>query len=365
MNLQEKKVKNYFFDNIGPFSKEGKNDQLYLKCVNDESRVSEMNFYVIYDPTPPVISEVVLQNNYYGPTTKFSKDDYMVIDFEVDSDIIEYYTIEFKNSGIKKNFTSKPITILENFSQDTSFTLQAFDKLERESKLVLTNYEFDKVNPILEIKVASSSSTRKVSCKDGFEDCVRIEYGLSSINSSCTAKTTYSNSTEIDVFGVNYLCVNGYDEAGNKVSQTVSVGSSGGIFIPQPIGDVNITPTFDDEPLENSTPSFEDETDEDFNLTGIQIPDSQDEFNWVLLSAFAFILLLVGTGGYYAYSRGYLDDQLIAMGMKKKKKQEPIIGTDAYKPIPKKELSKSKSPQKGNKYDAHLDKLNDFIDSTY
>ena len=381
-----------YFEGIGPFTKEGENSQLYLKCVNSQDRVSELNFYVIYDPTPPQISNITLYNSVFGPTTTFSKDDYMRINLNVDSDVevIDFYTISFENSGIKKNSSTLPIEITDNFSKDTSFTITVTDKLERKSKEESMDYTFDTTPPTMNIKVATSTTTRIVTCNDGFEDCAGILYGTSMIDTSCTPKKVYEKETEIDVFGMNYLCVKAYDAAGNIVNETVSVGSSSNILGLRDF-EFNTTPISTKEEEGEATTKKEeekesnDEEETSFDITDLIENEEDAGFNWIVLSAFAFILLAGGVGGYIAYSRGYLDDQLEMFGIKKNStshskknniKEETLKNSNVSMPNTKENsitTNKSSSATKtqeaslqtqNKKYDSHLDKLNDFIDTT-
>ena len=429
--VEEQKI---YFDQVGPFSREGRNDNLTLRCVNEQGRVSDMNFYLIYDPTPPEISDVVLRNHLDIETNKFSVKDYMQVNFDVDSDIIDHYTITFTNSEINLDFDERPFEVEENFSQDTSFTLTATDELNRTSRPVQVTYDFDTIPPTLSVNIGNSASKRTISCSDGFDDCYRVYYGTSLIESACTTRSIYMDGSQIDVFGSNFLCVRGVDFAGNEVTLIQNISISGDVFNPgngittgggTTGGNNTVTPESDtdgDGIIDRHDPDVEgdgipdqwadligdgqgdidgdgilDINDSDidgdgilngddlnptqansddriidrhdpndnFNLTGFQNPNDEGEFNWVLASAFAFILLLVGTGGYYAYSRGYLDDQLIAMGVKKKKEQQVQTGTQPYSSIPKNSLNKKPIKKTGGgAYNSHLDKLNDFIDST-
>ena len=356
-----------FFFEIGPFIEERRYN-LNLKCNNQNGFQSNPEFYIDYDPTPPVVSNVVLDNGFISPTTKFSNSEFMNIDFEVDSSAIAYYLVEFSNSEIIINTTRKPIEVRQNFSADTSFTLEAVDELGRSSRSVTTSYSFDFEVPTIDIKLGNSSTQRIITCVDGFDDCTRVEFGLSSIKSSCIPKNLYLNNKEIDVFGINFLCAQGFDEAGNRVNKTIEISSSTDFFNPDAFNS-SLNDTFENSGFDEDRFNFSSEDDNSdnsgFNLTGLTNPPTEEGgFNWVVLSAFAFILLALGAGGYYAYKRGYLDDQLIAMGIKKK--SEPIKGAGEYESIGKRSLASktSKSPQKSSRYDSHLNKLNDFIDST-
>lgn len=375
-----------FFEGVGPFSKIGENN-LNLKCETQAGIIRNMNFYVTYDPVGPSINSVDLFNEEFGPTEFFSKSDYMKLEIESDSSSVEYYTVEFENSNILINSSSSSVEVEDNFSQDTSVKISAIDSLGRESNSFTKNFQYDTQAPTLSIQTGSSSSKKEVICSDSESNCAQISYGTSSIESSCLARTSYDEGDEIDIFGKNYLCVEAIDEAGNRVNLTEQVSStSSGPFDPS----VNDTdddsengsedPTFENPPLNDNnnsenegTNDFENESEDPFDPIDPAEPTEEEGFNWLLLSAFAFILLATGGGGYYAYRKGYLDQQLAKMGIATKKKGSTSSNstTSNYSSIPRKELDKNKfqsataqDNSNQSKYDSHINKLNSFINST-
>ena len=365
-----------YFPDVGPFTQEGKND-LILRCETALGLISRNNFHITLDKTQPVINSVRLFNSYTGPTRFFSNTNFMRI--EVDSTILDldYFIVSFENSGILVNSSSSSIIVEENFSLDTSFQIKGVDIYGRETSTFTQVFEIDSQDPQISISQGSSTTQVIITCEDSNSGCHSIKYGLSSSSDNCQAKTLYEEDTEIDVFGKNFICIEAYDEAGNKVTLEQQLGNTPNqdsftpptrddTSTPQPIDDSNDS---DSLPIEDDSSSFTPPID-------LINPEDPDEFNWILLSAFAFILLLVGAGGYYAYSRGYLDNQLVAIGAKKKSSNDdPYKGVVPYSQIPKKDLNKSQASsaiassgssnsKTPNKYDSHLSKLNDFIDST-
>mgnify|MGYP006267613379 CR=1 FL=1 len=374
-----------YFNQIGPFSKIGKNENLYLRCQTAEGIVEELNFYLIYDPVGPRVLSVDLYNEEYGPTEFFSNSNYMRIEVNSNSSSIQYYLVEFENSNITINSTSNSIEVNDNFSLDSSVQIRAVDQLQRESNNLIKNFQFDEESPNLVIELGGSSTKRIITCDDLESACVRILYGTSSIKSSCLARTQYNQGEEVDIFGKNYLCAEAIDEAGNRVNITQQVSSNSGPF--NPLGSNNS----DEDPFTNP-PSTNEDTNLSTNISPtnsntsnsgedpftpsepIRVPD-EDEFNWVLLAAFGFLLLGVGGGGFYAYKKGYLDEQLKKMGIVTKRRNTPSSNLDVqssnYSQIPKKNLDKNKfqsSVSQNNtnqsKYDSHINKLNSFINST-
>ncbi|MCH8519473.1 MAG: hypothetical protein LAT82_01835 [Nanoarchaeota archaeon] len=370
-----------YFEDVGPFIEEGKID-MRLICVNQESRVSRNEFSLTFDKTQPTISGVRLFNSKLGPTTFFSDSSFMRI--EVDSTIrdLAYYLVEFTNSDIVINSSSSRIDVTDDFSQDTSLKIRGFDIYGRSTNEFVSNYQFDTTPPAINIKMGSSSTKLIIECDGGVSGCNTVQYDLSSTRDNCQPRTSYENSSEIDVFGKIFICVKAIDNAGNEVTLIEEINARDN-FTPPPREDDQNPPIIDDQtPPRNDTtlpPIVDDSQDDDPFRPIDPIAPDEEEFNWILLSAFAFVLLLVGAGGYYAYNRGYLDNQLIAMGVKKKRtnsSSDPYKGVVPYSQIPRKDLNKgstasaiasqgvSNTGKTPNKYDSHLSKLNEFIDST-
>lgn len=364
-----------FFNRVGPLT-EGRNE-IPLRCTNSQGVIENLKINIVYDPTPPTISNVLLFNEVTtGPTEFFSNSIYMRIEVESSSEGISTYSVRFPNSQIFVNSTSSQIEITENFSQDSSLQVQAIDELGRESTIFTQNFFFDTQPPEIRVLQGDSSTTRVIECSDDVSGCYKVEYGTSSIEGTCMARTRYSNNSQIDVFGKNFICVRAFDNAGNLAELTKNLTSRTSAqdqFMPPPRDDTSPRDEFDDgftSPIDNETDGFTDDPIDP--ISPITPPIEESGFNWILLSAFAFILLMAGGGGYYAYRKGYLDKQLIAMGVIKPKKndnsQGGVSGAVPYSQIPRKDLNSSKLSSSvasgANKYDSHLSKLNDFINST-
>lgn len=366
-----------FFSQVGPFTQEGKND-LRLRCETTLGLISRNDFYVTLDKTQPRIDSLRLFNDYTGPTTFFSNTSYMRIVVNSTIQDLEYFTVSFENSNINVNSSSSTIIVQEDFSQDTSLQVKGVDIHGRETQTYTQLFTFDSEVPQINIEEGTSRTKIIITCQDSNSGCHSIKYGLSSTTRSCQARTVYEEGTEIDVFGQSVICIDAYDLAGNKVTLVENLGSTVIIDPPTPPGPTPPGPT---PPIQRNDSDDDLPGGEEFpEITppiDLITPDESDEFNWILLSAFAFILLLVGAGGYYAYSRGYLDNQLGAMGAKKKSgSSDPYSGVVPYSQIPRRDLNKSQTSsaiasagnpmgnKTPNKYDSHLSKLNDFIDST-
>ncbi|MFT4244037.1 MAG: hypothetical protein ACMXYB_01115 [Candidatus Woesearchaeota archaeon] len=372
------------FNNVGPFLEEGRVDMV-LRCTNRESRVSTNEFQITVDKTVPTINSVNLFNSVSGPTTFFSNSSYMKM--EIDSNIqdLAYFMVEFSNSQILINSSGSSIEVFNDFSQDTSFKVRGVDLYGRSTPEFTQNYQFDNQVPQLIITMGSSSTNLIIKCVDENSGCHSVFYGTSSTKDTCQARTPYEENSEVDVFDKNFLCVRALDNAGNEVFLIEELDTTPpDDFIPSPTQEQIIEPLENETPppnIDSQTPSSSSIDEEDPFIPEEPFVPQDSEFNFILLSAFAFIVLLVGAGGYYSYSKGYLDNQLIAMGAKKKSTSSrndnhKKVGT--YSEIPKKDLNKtpisSSITNLGNstvtntknesKYDSHLSKLNEFIDST-
>ncbi|MFP4402171.1 MAG: DUF3244 domain-containing protein [Candidatus Nanoarchaeia archaeon] len=375
------------FEEVGQFQ-ERKTYDLPLECVNSEGVNYNLKISIEYDPTSPTIRELNLFNENYGPTTYFSNSSYMDIEVDDSSNSVQYYVAELSNSQIIVNSTSLPLEIREDFSQDSSVSVYFVDEAGRQSNTIEESFTFDSTPPELSIQLGSSSSKRVIECSDDLSSCVNIQYGTSSIEESCNPRTPYNNDSEIDIFGKNIICAKALDEAGNSVSITEQVSSSTGGGFNENGTDIGENSS-EEEPFDENDDQNESEEE---NTSGNEsdgnpfeepdpvepVENEEEGFNWILLSAFGFLLLMVGTGGYYTYSRGYLDKQLIKMGITPKHSKS-LSGrsttnsasktNNLYSPIPRKDITGSSDksntvnqPQKT--YDSHIGKLNDFINST-
>lgn len=372
------------------------------------SPTSPVFFEVVYDSVGPQISNLIFVNEGEFKSEKYVANlDKMRFDLDVESIVpIDYFRVEIYSLNTSKDIISEEIsasqndvnytqriTISENLEGYVSLKVYAYNILGVESKTPVTKeFILDRNLPV--VTILDSGNLWKVSCTDlETQKCSKILYSFADSSALCKPSILYNDSIGIDKLEKSYICAKGQDGVGKfslvNVIETGYIdldalnnnnqgGGSGGreINFPdennetqEPITQGNET----QEPINQDTeePEVEDPVEIDppeYNT------DDEDSNLGIVLGAIAFFLVLAGGGGYYAYKKGYLNEQLTKLGVKLPgdTNNNNNSSNDYYSSSPNlKSNTNSKSVPnlvggKGqkSKYDEHLQKLNSFLDET-
>jgi hypothetical protein len=230
--------------------------------------------------------------------------------------------------------------------------------------------------PILGFSVNGDSF--KINCIDSKGDCIRLRYGFADDELSCNPRISYELDESIKIRGNEVACAIGYDMSGNfgEVVKVFGSSTSGRVEF-----DRNATTV--ENPIDEPETSQEDPEEEPVEEEPLSDPFSSDPFenieddsgNGLIIAAIVLMVATLGGGStYYAYRKGYLDNQLQKFGILKEhskindaiKKDEvklnkPMNNTENSIKTPIENTSNTKNK---SSYDNHLNKLNKFIDDT-
>lgn len=334
------------------------NNSVYLYCEKN-SEITENKMEIIYDTKGIILSNFTFVNgNYKGDF--LGSTDKVKFDIGVESliPVQRYFAqIVIGNETVDKNFSSSNAEFSGDFSNASRLIVTAINTIGVNTT-VSKDIKFDLTGP--QITFSSESNGKKIVCSDLESGCSDVFYGFSQTNLDCKANTGYNNEV-LNIDGNNYLCVNAFNFAGLKSFEIETID------VVTTIEESSENATIDDEdvPIEEEEPVYEEDP---FNVSQPVQPDSGNGV--LIVSAIVLIIASVGGGGYYAYSKGYLDNELDKLGIKfipKKKKSGQIIPaqkvTFSTKPMIKESMKTTGQEKSSKSYDDHLNKLNKFIDS--
>ena len=221
----------------------------------------------------------------------------------------------------------------------------------------------------------------------------------------CNPNVLYDPNSTVEILTYSFVCAEAKDRAGNVVKLEQFVGEiddsdNGGGGILEPIDDDNDDggSDFDDGSQDGGDDdgSLVDDDDgqddsDDFIDPPILLPPETGDsggFPYVLVLAIVLLFACIGGGGYYAYRKGYLDDQLKKFGIKSPRQRErdkavasfgdvssgmsglggSTISSGSGSSAARAPIGVSKDALgaaqdgKQSSYDHHLNRLNSFID---
>ena len=358
---------------------------VYLYCY-DVTNVfpSSLAFKVVYDDSKPQLSDLYFLTS-VGRSKKYIDSIREIeVEFNVTSTLpIKEYSIyltgkngsseikTFAAGSTQTNFVEE-LVYKKNNEDYTHIVILAKNIFEKVSSELKAAYFLDTTSPT--VSLVKSGEHWKITCQDSETDCYKAFYGLSQSEDSCVASFSYDleNSNEsIDASEHAYVCARAINGVG--LSSKTEIVATG--FIPaEKSGDAL---PFDNIPFEegeesNETiveESIEEEEEEPVEpikpTTPTELPEEESNTP-LILGALIFIVATLGGGGYYAYKKGYLNDQLRKMGIKVPQSQPGT--SNAYYSSPSSKTTKGtgslKRTSKKSNYDHHLNKLNKFLDST-
>ena len=383
-------------------------NEFYIFCKTNSDLIdSPTKINVIYDQTGPKISNLKFVNGKFKSEKYIGNLKSLEVEFDVESLIpVDYFKVVLKRSNssdfYENNFTVSKndekytylLKVNKNLEIYSSVEITPYNKVSKSGNTLKKVFVQDVTAP--EVALIPSGKFWKITCIDPETQCSKIMFGFSDSILSCLASRNYEVNDSIDAQTNAVICaraINGADlisdvrsqmtgYTGESVKGDNNKSTSGG----NPFEDDNLNDNVNSDDLINET-QLDDQMDDiqkDSNdkppKTPSSVPpvysnDSNSGNLYVVLGAVALVLLLSGGGGYYAYKKGYLNEQLRKLGVKLPN-QSGISGSGVYgnSNLDQNQSSSSFGSKSSNipslvggsskksKYDEHLNKLNKFLD---
>lgn len=349
-------------------------NKIYVYCQK-LNNVNENNIKIYFDPNGPSISNITFIND--GRRSEYVRShDELSFEFELNS-IIPVNKIHVKITGnnnfsLDDEISSNSANYNGNFSDAKKIRLIAENEIGKNSSPLEKNIIFDLNAPVLNF--IDGGDKLKITCFDAESGCMSVYYGFSQTLVDCQATVKYSLNSSIEKKDNNFICARALDKVGREAKSQKTLIA---MFNNSDVGGINLTDQDDDldfnETETDSGLDDEDEYDDPFNQENYTPPRDGGSGLMVFAAIAALLVAMGGGGGYYAYSKGYLDDQLLRFGIIRKKKKGDknekgsSIDQSQFKSGFNNNLSKddlNSSNLNKSRYDDHLKKLNKFLDST-
>ncbi len=341
-----------------------KGDNLvYIYCLN-EGNVDRDDITIVYDPDGPKLSNLTFVNNNI-PSDYVGSLDKIQYKVSVDSliPVNKFFIQIYFNSGNSSyyEFSSNQATIGGNFSDATKISIIGQNEMGKNSSRIEKSIKFD-LNPP-QIKFTPAGNSVGITCIDLETSCTKIYYGFSDVSFTCNPSIFYDENETLLINDNAYICARAYDEVGNeKLSEVFSLSSgydsSGFIDDNQttsvPQGETNQTIEVPSQGDDEDPYSFPTDSGEPI--------DTGSGINYILIAAIFLVIAGVGGGGYYAYSKGYLDKELAKFGIKRKSNTDSSSYYSSTQRPQAGEAIKNNGKASKSRYDNHLSRLNKFID---
>lgn len=348
--------------------KEGEN-KVEFYCLRGGDTKYDLSKTFIYDPNPPTISNL---KYFAGGEPVDYLGNYQKLPFGFNySSLIPldkvFVTIEKgTNDTFKETISSNKATLSVDLENASTLKVIAQDKLGRNSSEITKPIAFDFEPPTISVNINEGTIT----CSDTKTWCNSIRYGTSTSRVLCVPTNSYTQNSTIDLTGKNYVCVRATDIFGNAANLTQIIApvttQDNQTSLPKPIDK-------DDEDDEVPTPTNETNTtkepEELKNPFDKEIVDTEQEdgFNYVLVLAILIVFAGISGTGFYAYKKGYLNNQLEKLGLKKKSSssssQSGSSSSSGFNSDKERFISQQNKKQaKKTTYEDHLSRINDFID---
>jgi len=224
---------------------------------------------------------------------------------------------------------------------------------------------FDLNKPQLDIIV--SLNTFKITCFDPESiSCKSITYGLSKTNIDCVNNLNYNSNESIKFENEYYACAKGIDDAGNfeEIIRPLITGFEKLKNNSSSLDFNNTDNNSSNNNNNNKSNINQNNPDEFFTQGNFPTGNNKSGPNYLLYTAIILLIGGVGSSAFYAYKKGYLNNQLKKLGIK-----VPNNSQNKSKVFSNKVKTNNgfRNKSKGgqivkSKYDRHLTKLNDFID---
>jgi hypothetical protein len=334
-------------------------NKFYIYCEK-EGEIWSSNINVVYDSAGPQLSNLTFVNN--GIESDYVAG-YSQIGFNFNvvslTPIDKYYATVFMENGSETFiFSSNRDSIIGNFQGASKISVRAQSIIGVNSSTLEKVIKFDLTEPVINFN--SLGDRISISCFDLESGCNLIRYGLAKTAIECEPILTYDLNSSVETQDYNYICALGRDGVGNEVTAQKVI-------------------LFDfEKPEENLTDSFENVTFETDSQEEIDpfVPSSfkpetsgSGGLGFGIIAALVIVFASLGGGSYYAYRKGYLDEQLKKFGIVKGSSNSSNSSSSNNNSSNNSKSSlfnrknKSGSNEKDS-YEHNYNKLNQFIDST-
>ncbi len=347
---------------------EGEN-KVYFYCEKGVS-IFKRDISIIYDPNPPSISNFTFLNN--GIESSYiASEDKLEFKFNVDSFIpVEKYYLEVKkdNYSINKEFSSNHPVINIDLKNASKISIIPENIIGKNGSLFEKELKFDLEPPVISFNF--NLDEIKINCFDiSGSGCNRIYYSLSK-TSVCDASILYEDNSTIKGLDNNYICAKAFDNVGHSSSklEPILYGSFNLLNDNNSNQIYNLTYNETDSNQDNESLNDGNYLDEDPWAETNYNETKTNDSNYLLISALFILFASMGGGGYYAYKKGYLNNELRKLGFKIPENSSKVGASNkliSKSSFGKNNISSSKLGSRLNsksKYDHHLNKLNSFID---
>ncbi len=332
-------------------------NKFYIYCEK-EGEIWSDSLNVVYDLDGPKLSNLTFVNS--GIRSNYvSSYNNIGFDFDVESltPIEKYYiTVFLENGSVTEVVSSNSDSISGDFKTASKISVKVQSIINVNSSTLEKIVKFDLTDPVISFN--NLGDRVSISCFDLESGCNLIKYGLAKTSIECNPSITYDLNSSVLIEGYNYICALGRDGVGNEVTaQKV-------ILFDFETPDENITENF-----ENVTFEVEEEQEIDpFTPSNFKPETNSGGGALGIIAALVFVLASLGGGSYYAYRKGYLDEQLEKFGIVPKddnKGSKSSNNSSSSNSSNKKSLfNKTKSSEKKDSYEHNYNKLNEFIDGT-
>lgn len=351
-------------------------DNFYYIYCQKFNNVNLNTLNIIYDPNGPRLENLTF-TNVGGDSDYISSPMRLSFEFDVVSLIPMdryYVSLIYNNSIFEDTISSNSATIRENLIGANKLRIIGQNIIGQNSSPIEKNIKIDINPPVTNFLI--QGETIKITCFDAESGCRSIKYGFANQLDNCNPRLSYDTNETLEVRDYNFVCASSQDNAGNtdEIQQELEPEfSGGGGNFRDPINnitEINRTDSDSDSDSEENDTIIDDEDENDVEPIQPFEPnlgqnDDDNNLTLAIIAGAAILLLGLGGGGYYAYRKGYLDDQLEKMGILKPQRNKNGAQTPGnYYSSPSTSLSQNSPAAKKSKYDDHLKRLNDFIDET-
>jgi hypothetical protein len=386
--------------NIHDFSltslQKGKMQKVYIYCYDPEKiTVSKKAFNVLYDDSPPVLSNLYFVNDGFLSEKYISSVREITVEFNVSSPIpIKEFkvflkgkngTSEEKQFDVRSYDFSKPYSLSykENNEEYSSIVIRGTNIFDIQSNILDVPFQLDITGPVVGFQRVGKNW--KITCKDDETGCKKAFYGLGPSKEECLASHVFDiddKNASINAQGYAVICARALNGVG--ISSLIASQETG--FVPledssevpfdikdNPFEEENETSGENSSDMGDSQPSTSEPEEEPEPVTP-SIPNEEESSSSstpLILGAILFVVASLGGGGYYAYKKGYLNDQLRALGVKIPEKTSSSFYsgssnsgfTSSKTGLNSTSTATNTTTTKKSKYDLHLKRLNSFLDS--
>lgn len=352
------------------------NNTHYIYCKSQEGLITTTELPIVYDSLGPQLSNLRF-NNYGSFSEEFiGSPSSLTTQFLVDSlTPISLFRVslfgsnstseifEFSNSQDERNYT-KELKISENLENYNKVVIIAQTIIGTNSSPLTKNFALDLSPP--QVSLSNLGGKWTITCEDLQSGCAKSWIGVSRNEGSCNPTTPYTQNLTLNTTGFSYVCAEAQNYAG--VISSLVTKETGFIPLTETPGTINLTEDTSSNQsssnqTQNNTPQNETSIDDEpLEYEPFEPQGTKDSSTpYYILTAVVLLLAFSGAGGWYAYKKGYLDDQLEKMGIHVKKPSSASNSASSLN-FQTGTQKRPKLVSKKSKYDQHLKKLNKFLD---